>query len=147
MSETSNVGFIQPEDRDFTFLNPDEAMTPAEVDRHIKLLNNELARAQIALRRCRYKEIRDYKEFCEARTPLLLDPDCPVVSKSAGVTKAQRDEWVQERTPNLWWTYQGAKVVRLTAEDYSKRLSEQVRLTQTLNASARQAYETTGRHG
>lgn len=146
MSEIVDTEFIQPEDRDFTFLDPDDAMTPAQVDRHIKLLNNEVARAQIALRRCRYKEIQDFKEFSEARSPLLLDPECPVISKTAGVTKAQRDEWIQERIPALWWTYQGSKLVRSTCEDYIRRLGEQVRLTQTISASARQAYETTGRH-
>ncbi|MCW2870255.1 hypothetical protein [Actinacidiphila oryziradicis] len=146
MSEISDAAFIQPEDRDFSFLDPDAALTPAEVDRHMKMLNNELARAQMALRRVRYKEIRDYKEFCDARSPLLLEADCPVVSKSAGVTVAQRDEWIQERLPALWWTFQASKLVRISAEDYNTRLARQVRCIQSINANARQAYDIGGRH-
>ncbi len=61
------------------------------------------------------------------------------------MTVAQRDEWIQERLPDLWWPYQASKIVRISAEDYNNRLGRQVRCIQSINANARQAYDTVGR--
>lgn len=125
--------------RDFTFLEPEAALTPVEVDRHLKLLNNELARAQMGARNARNREIRDLREFSLAKAPLLLDPECPVPG-TRGVTKAQRDEWLSERLPELWWTYQSSRIRRVSAEEYMERLGKQVGCLQSIGKNARQAY-------
>lgn len=124
---------------DFTFLNPDDALTPDEVDRHLKLLNNELARAQVGARNARNREVRALREFSLAKTPLLLDPQCPEPGVR-GATKSQRDEWLSEQLPDLWWAYQSARTVRISAEEYMERLNRQVRCIQSIGKNARQSY-------
>lgn len=131
---------------DFTFLNPDDALTPLEVDRHLKLLNNELARAQVRARNARNQEIRDLREFALAKTPLLLEPECPVPG-TRGVTKAQRDEWLSDRLPGLWWKYQSSRIVRISAEEYMERLGKQVGCIQSIGKNARQSYGLPGGYG
>lgn len=131
---------------EFVPIDPDGAMTPADVDRYLRLIYNELYFARKRLREARYKEIQDLKAYSEAKIPLLADPDCPDPER-AGVTKAARDEWINARIPALWWAYQGSKVVRQTAEDYSKQLREQVSCLQSINSIAKQAFDLTGRNG
>jgi len=131
---------------EFVPIDPDAELGPAQVDRLLKRLYNELAFARIALRNAREKEIKDLEAYSAAKQPLLLDPDCPMPSRSAGVSKAQHDEWINVRIPHLWWAYQESKIDRMSAVDYSKQIAEQVKCVQSIGANARQAYDLSGRH-
>jgi hypothetical protein len=131
---------------DFEPIDLDAALTPHDVDRYLRGLHNELYIAERALRESRYLEIQALKTYSEAKQPLLLDPACPDTSRS-GVTKTAQEEWIGARIPDLYWAYQGAKVVRMNAQSYARRLEGQVKVLQSINSIVKQMYDLTGRHG
>lgn len=131
---------------EFEPIDLDAALTPHDVDRFLRRLHNELYFAERALRESRYKEIRALRAYLEAKQPLLLDPDCPDTSRSS-VTKTVQEEWISSRLPEEYWAYQGAKVVRMNAQDYVKRLDSQVKVLQSINSIVKQMYDLSGRHG
>ena len=135
----------RPQDS-FEPIDLDADLTPADVDRYLRGLHNELYYAQRALREARVKEVRALKDYSDAKQPHLLDPDCPDPTKS-GVSKAAQEEWLCARLPEPYWAYQGAKVVRQNAQDYARRLDSQVKVLQSINSIVRQAYDVAGRHG
>lgn len=132
----------RPQD-DFHPIDLDADLTPADVDRYLRGLHNELYYAQRALREARYLEVQALKEYSDSKQPLLMDPDCPDPARS-GVSKAAQDEWICARIPDPYWKHQGAKVVRMNAQDYARRLDSQVKVLQSINSIVRQAYNLTG---
>lgn len=134
----------RPQD-DFQPIDLDADLTPADVDRFLRALYNELYFAQRALREARSKEIRALKAYSDAKQPLKLDPDCPDTTRS-GVTKAAQEEWFCGQIPDLYWAHQGAKLVRQNAQDYAWRLKDQVKVLQSINSIVKQAYDLSGRH-
>ena len=131
---------------EFEPIGLDDDLTPHDVDRYLRGLHNELYIAERALRDSRYKEIQALRAYSEKKQPFLLDPECPDASRS-GITKAAQEEWISARVPEEYWTYQGAKVVRMNAQDYARRLESQVKVLQSINTIVRQMYDLTGRHG
>ena len=136
----------QPRPQDeFQPIDLDADLTPADVDRYLRGLHNELYFAQRALREARIKEVQALKDYSDAKQPHLLDPDCPDPTKS-GVSKAAQEEWLCAQIPEPYWKHQGAKVVRMNAQDYARRLDSQVKVLQSINSIVRQAYDLAGRH-
>ena len=131
---------------DFTFLDPGTELTPPEVDRHLKTLINELARAQLALRRARTEEIEKQKEYEAAKYKLLLDEECPVPLTNRSITNTHREEWVNAHIPELWWAFVEARNTRQAEWDYLTRLDTQGRLLQSINKNAGQALDLAWRH-
>lgn len=127
------------------WINPDADMTPAEVDRHLKILRNELAKASLQLRRARDRELECEGLYLKARTKLLLSVDCPNVRGPGGVTVDERDAWLDNQLDNELWIYKEAKVARENAETYMRAVNKQVACIQSLGANARQAYGMAGR--
>lgn len=130
----------------FEPIDLDAALTPHDVDRYLRRLNNEVYIAERALRESRIKEIQALKRYSEAKQPFLLDPECPDTNRS-GVTKTAQEEWIGARVPEEYWAYQGAKVVRMNAQSYAKRLDSQIKCLQSINSIVKQMYDLTGRHG
>lgn len=128
---------------EFEPIDLDAALTPHDVDRYLRRLHNELYIAERALRESRYKEVQALKAYSEAKQPYLLDPECPDTSRS-GVTKTAQEEWISARVPEEYWTYQGAKVVRMNAQSYARRLDSQVKCLQSINTIVRQQYGMSG---
>jgi hypothetical protein len=130
---------------EFEPIDLDAALTPHDVDRYLRRLHNELYTAERALRESRYKEVQALKAYSEEKQPFLLDPNCPDTSRS-GVTKAAQEEWISAKIPDLYWMYQGAKVVRMNAQSYAKRLDGQIKCLQSINTIVRQQYGMSGSH-
>ena len=125
---------------DFRILDEDEALTPPEAERYLKQVNNELARAQIALRRLRYEELRVKKEYTEARTALLFSPECPQAGRGEGqVTVAERDAWIDARIA-CHWQYESLQVQVTNASEYLRTVGKQVSIAQSLNNAAKELY-------
>lgn len=134
-----------PNGEEFEPIDLDATLTPHDVDRYLRKLYNELYFAERALRESRIKEIKALKAFSEAKQPLLLDPDCPDTTRS-GVTKTAQDEWFSSQIPDQYWAHQGAKVVRMNAQDYARRLDSQVKVLQSINSVVKQMYGLSGSH-
>lgn len=134
-----------PTGTDFEPIDPDADMSPADVDRWLKRLYNELAWARIALKKARYAEVQALKAYKEAREPLKQHDDCPQPSRSTGVSRDDRDDWINGRISAEYWDLEGKRVVRQAAEDYSRQVRDQVKCIQSIGANARQAYDLAGR--
>ena len=130
---------------EFPFLDPDADMSPAEVDWWLKRLFNELAKSRIALRHARYAEVQAIKAYKTAREPLKYHADCPQPSRSTGITKDDREDWINARISAEYWDLEGKKVVKQAAEDYSRQIRDQVKCIQSIGANARQAFDIAGR--
>lgn len=130
----------------FAPIDPDIELSPAQTDRLLKEILNELGRARLALRDARRKEAVAEKAWQDKRIPLVMGEACPKPSRSTGVTKEDRETWLIHNATKEYWDFRGAKVVRECAEDYMRMLREQVSVLQSLNANARTSYELTGRH-
>lgn len=126
------------------FYEEDAVLTPEQAERYLKQINNELARAQIALKRHRYQELKLKKSYTEVKTALMFSDDCPKVGRSDGqVTVDERDAWINSRIPD-YWPYESAQVQRDNAEDYLRTVGKQVSIAQSLNNSAKEVYKSYG---
>jgi hypothetical protein len=123
----------------------DATLTPVDVDRYLRRLNNALAYAEKELRAARKAEVDAEQAYAEAKQPYLLDPDCPDPSRS-GVSMKAQEEWLGAKVPEQYWLYRRRKVVRMNAQDHAKRLDSQVRCIQSINSLVRQMYSLDGRH-
>lgn len=133
--------------REFVPIDPDTEMLPAQIDRHLKRLYNELAFAIGDLRKARGEEVNAKKAYTEARNRLLLSGECPRVGRGSNdVTVDEREAWINNRLDGEVWVLEGAKVVRESAEDYlNNTLRGQVSCIQSIGATARQMYDLSGR--
>lgn len=131
---------------DFALLELDTDLTPIDVDRLLRKIHNAIAFANRDLRQCRDAEVEAEKAYRKARTPLMMRDDCPEPNRSKGVTKTDREEWINDRIPDEYWHWREAKVLRQGAEDYFWSLKEQVKCLQSINTIVRQMYDMTGRH-
>lgn len=130
----------------FVWLQPDAHLTPAEVERFLNLLNNEIARAQQNLRRARGRELDAKKIYARERDRLLLSDECPNVGRASGdVTVAERDAWVNTRIDDELWIYKTAKVEREDAESYVWAIKDQIEVLRSIGVLSRQAFDLSGR--
>lgn len=130
----------------FVFLEPDAHLTPAEVERFLNLLNNEIARAQHALRIARNRELEAKKIYTRERDRLLLSDECPNVGRaSSDVTVAERDAWISTRIDDELWIYKTAKVEREDAESYVWAIKDQIEVLRSIGVLSRQAFDLSGR--
>jgi hypothetical protein len=131
----------------FEPLELDTDLTPIDVDRLLRRIHNAVGFANRDLRQLRDAEVQAEKAYRMARTPLMMRDDCPEPNRSKGITKTDRDEWINDRIPDEYWAWREAKVLRQEAEDYFWSLKEQVKCLQSINTIVRQLYDLSGRHG
>jgi hypothetical protein len=126
----------------FEFLSADVVLTPADTDVFLKLLNNELGRAQLKVKRAREAELAAERAYLEARTVLLVDEEAPEVGRRAGqVSQQEQDAWFAERIPDPYWALREARIVRANAVDYAWQVKAQVELMRSLNVNAKAMYD------
>lgn len=120
-----------------------EALTPVEVERKLRRLVNDLARAQVALREARDKEVAARHAFESAQRREILSGDCPKVARG-GYTTAERDAWVAQRVELQQRAYDWAKAAREAAEDHLRVLRDQSMVVMSLGRSVNAAYAMAG---
>jgi hypothetical protein len=123
-----------------------ESLTPVDVERRLRQLVNDLARAQQALRQARDLEVDARHEFDRARRRALLSEKSPKVTRG-GYTVAEQAAWVDEQCSDLKFAADKATVVREAAVDHLRVLLAQAEIVRSLGASVRQAYELAGATG
>lgn len=130
----------------FVFLEPDAHLTPAEVERFLNRLSNEIARAQQALKDTRNRELDAKKTWQRKRDRLLLSDACPNVGRASGdVTVAERDAWINTELDTELWIYKTAKVQREDAESYVWAIKDQIEVLRSIGVLSRQAFDLSGR--
>lgn len=135
--------FARNEETDsFEFLSADVVLTPADTDVFLKLLNNELGRSQLKVKRAREAELDAERAYLEARSGLLLDEEAPEVGRRAGqVSQKEQEAWFAQRIPEPYWTLREARIARQNAVDYAWQVKAQVELMRSLNVNAKAMYD------
>jgi hypothetical protein len=124
---------------------PQDALTPVQIESKLRQLVNDLGRARTSLRQARDIELQKKTDWERARRRLLLSENCPPMTGPGSVSAAERDAWVDDQIDDLALAYQIAKVARESAQEHMRTLKEQAELVRSLGASVRQAYELSGR--
>jgi hypothetical protein len=120
-----------------------ESLTPVDVERKLRQLVNDLARAQAALRQARDLEVDARHDYDRAKRRALLSEKSPKVTRG-GYTVAEQTAWVEQQCEDLKFAADKATVVREAAQDHLRVLLAQAEIVRSLAASVRQAYEMAG---
>lgn len=120
-----------------------DTLTPVDIERKLKSLVNDLARAQQALAQARDIEVDRKHELNRQRRRALLSGQAPKVARG-GFTTAERDAWVDDKVSDLQFAYDKAVIARESAQDHLRVLRDQAEIVRSLGASVRQAYEMAG---
>ncbi|MCC5574561.1 hypothetical protein IMZ11_02760 [Microtetraspora sp. AC03309] len=130
-------------DNGFEFVNEDAVLTPADTDRFLKRLNNELVRAQMDIRRARKQKADCDEAYQRKRLPLLMSEECPDVGRGAGqVTVEERDAWINSQIYGEYTALRNAKDAMEDAVGYGWLVKDQIRVMQSLNNNAKAIYDT-----
>jgi len=121
----------------------DEPLTPVAVERKLRALVNDLARAQAMLRDARDVEVATKHAYERAHRVAMLSADCPKVTRG-GFTSAERDAWVDQQCGELREAYEVAKVTREAADDHLRTLRDQSMIVMSLSRSVNTAYAMAG---
>lgn len=120
-----------------------EPLTPVDIERKLRQLVTDLARAQSALAQARDIEVDKKHDLNRARRRALLSEKSPKVTRG-GYTTAERDAWVDDQVADLQLAYDKAVIARESAQDHLRVLRDQAEIVRSLGASVRQAYEMAG---
>jgi len=120
-----------------------EPLTPLDVERRLRSLVTDLARAQAALAQARDLEVDARHEYDRARRRALLSEKSPKVTRG-GYTVAEQTAWVDDQCNDLKFSADKATVVREAAQDRLRVLLAQAEIVRSLGASVRQAFDMAG---
>jgi hypothetical protein len=123
-----------------------EPLTPLDIERRLRQLVIDLARAQAALAQARDLEVDARHEYDRAKRRAVLSDKAPAVTRG-GYTVAYLTAWTEEQCADLKFAADKATVVREAAQDRLRVLLAQAEIVRSLGASVRQAYELTGVSG
>jgi hypothetical protein len=126
----------------YTFVDTSTVLTPVETELFLKLLHNELGKAQLAVKKARDAEVDAEEAYMRARLPLLLKEDCPDAERRNGrVTQKQVDMWFADRIPAEHQALRRAQVDRRNAVAYAGVVKDQVQVMRSLNSLAKAFYD------
>lgn len=108
-------------------------LTLPQVQDRLFAVHQDLASAQRSLKAARDKEVEAAAVLRVARAKAFLDPDCPKPKRGEnGVTVADRDTWVDQRTHDEWLAHEVAEATRKAAEDALRVVRDQASVVQSL---------------
>lgn len=126
----------------YTFIDTATVLTPDQTELFLKLLHNELGKAQLAVKKARDDEVNAEEAYFRARLPLLAEDDCPDRERRNGrVTQKQVDAWFADRIPVEHQALRRAQVARRNAIGYAGVVKDQVQVMRSLNSLAKVFYE------
>jgi hypothetical protein len=123
-----------------------EPWTPVQVETKLAELMNEVAQAELAMRRLLEQEADAKLEYERAHVIAATDPRCPVPSRG-GATVGERDSWIRGMVED---EYRGLEYSQLNVtiqKRYIERLSQQASLCQTMSKHVLAAYAISGARG
>lgn len=108
-------------------------LTLGQVQERLYAVHQDMTASQRALRGARDREVEAAAELRTARARAFLDPDCPRPKRGEnGVTVAERDTWVDQRTHAEWLAHAVAEATRKAAEDALRVARDQGSVVQSL---------------
>jgi hypothetical protein len=121
----------------------DHALTPVAAERRLLQLDNEMALAELALRRARDTEVEKKHEFEAAERRAFLDAACPRPSRG-GFTVADREVWVADRCATEQRAHDIATSARQGAYDHLETVGKQALVCMALLRSVTTAFNMSG---
>lgn len=108
-------------------------LTMHQVQDRLFSVHQDLTASQRALRTARDAEVEAAAALRVGRARAFLDPECPRPKRGEnGVTVAERDTWVDNRTHDLWLAHAVAEATRKAAEDALRVTRDQGSVVQSL---------------
>lgn len=118
-------------------------LTPADAERRLTTLDNEMAKATLWLRDARDAEVAAKHTYEAAHRRALLSKDCPKVTRG-GFTTAERDAWVGDQCADEQRTYDIAVARREASADHLRTVREQAMVAMSLLRSANASMQIAG---
>lgn len=124
-----------------------EPWTPVQVERKLAELMNEVASAEIAMRKLLETEAEAKWAYERAHVIAATDPNCPIPSRSTGVTVGERESWIRGMVQDEFKGLEYAQLNVQIQKRYTARLEQQCSLVQTMSKMVLAAYQVAGARG
>lgn len=124
-------------------MNDDHALTPVAAERRLLVLGNEMALAELALRRARDTEVEKKHEFEAAERRAFLSVECPRPTRG-GHTVADREVYVADQAASEQRAFDIATAARQGAYDHLETVGKQSMICMALLRSVTTAYNMSG---
>lgn len=121
-----------------------EPLTPVQVEAKIRSLVNDIALAELDLRRLRRVHADAQIAEMNAQIRAWYDPDCPQPDRKAGVLAGDKDMWVKRAIKEEAAALISAESDMESGRDSLRSKIAQLNGVQTLSSSVRQAYSMAG---
>lgn len=124
----------------------EHALTPVAAERRLVALDNEMAKAEFALRTARDQEVDAKHTYEAARRQAGFDERCPQVARG-GATVDERKQWIDARCAKEQRTYDLKVAAREAAQDHHRTVRDQAMVCMALLRSVTTAYHIAGVQG
>jgi hypothetical protein len=115
------------------------ALTPVMAEKRLQWLDNEMARAELALRNARDAEVAAKHEYEAARRQAGFSKDCPRVARG-GATVDERKQWIDDQCANQQRAYDLKVAAREGALDHHRTVRDQAMIAMALLRSVSTAF-------
>lgn len=120
-----------------------EPWTPVMVERKLAELFNQVAQAEIEMRKLLENEAEAKLEYERAHVIAAMDPNCPIPVRG-GSTVGERDSWIRGCVEDEYRGLEYAELNVTIQKRYIARLEQQCSLVQTMSKHVLAAYATAG---
>lgn len=121
-----------------------EPWTPVQVETQLSKLFNEVAQAELSMRKLSEVEADATWAYERAHVIASQDPNCPVPARG-GYTVGERDSWIRGMCQDEYEGLEYAKLNVTIQKRYIARLEQQCSLVQTMSKHVLAAYAVAGR--
>lgn len=121
----------------------DHALTPVMAEKRLQWLDNEMTRAELALRTARDNEVAAKHEYEAARRQAGFDKECPRVGRGSA-TVDERKQWIDDRCATQQRAYDLNVAAREGAQDHHRTVRDQAMVAMALLRSVTTAYNVSG---
>lgn len=121
----------------------DHALTPVMAEKRLQALDNEMTKAELALRTARDEEVEAKHVWEAARRQAGFSKDCPRVARGAA-TVDERKQWIDDQCANQQRTYDLKVAAREAAQDHHRTVRDQAMIAMALLRSVTTAFNMSG---
>jgi hypothetical protein len=118
-------------------------LTPEAAERRLVVLDSEMTRAELALRKARDNEVAKKHEYEAARRRAGFDKECPRVARG-GATVDERKQWIDDQCAEQQRAYDIAVAAREGAQDHHRTVRDQAMVAMALLRSVSTAFNMSG---
>lgn len=124
-------------------MTDDHALTPVAAEKRLLVLDTEMTKAELDLRRARDAEVEAKHTYEAARRRAGFDKDCPRVARGAA-TVDERKQWIDDRCADEQRAYDLRVAAREGALDHHRTVRDQAMIAMALLRSVTTAFNMSG---